>query len=174
MLKPLQGAYGLFCDTNTGQVINLRGYRPHVRLMELERSGRQMHASQVWQRYFVLRRWSVLLDLWPKLIAPSLLVSLTMCDQYIAERMPLHVVAEPLKVSRDPELERRIKRIEQHMGLEHDLPNPLGSPISTTLCLSNAQFIATVEGPADDMTPQFEMLRYCAVQLVGFEGGSYV
>ncbi len=166
-LLPIEGHRGLYRTPDTGQVLNERDFKPWSVLHEISKSGSNIFPCQA--RY-ILRRWSILLHPWPELISPSLVVSLCFAERYYIEKMPLLIIAEPMRRSEDDDLVRRIEALEEALKIK---PKQSPHDMDDLFVQNRIEGSVRIEGPSDALGHLMERLKYCRLQLNGLESRPY-
>jgi hypothetical protein len=157
----------LWRSDDTGMLMNPKDFSVWEKTAELRKGDRYFpHISPAAGECFLLMRWAVVLHPWSEVIPPSLNVDLIVNDFILIKEMPLFSIAEPLKRSKDCDIERRITKIEKQLGLSK-AKNPSGF-LGAQLINQNHKIQARINGPSDDLAPIMEMTKHCLLHLSGF------
>jgi len=187
-LVPVDNKPGLFRDTITGQVFNVREYRGSDLIFPFE--GGRAIPKESWQpepgASMALQAWSFLMYPWPEVIPVTLRAKLYVNGDIMAEG-PLFALAEPLVRAEDEEIRERLRVVEEKIETleiemkeakkEKDLSGDpravhIPSKIYPVTRLRNLvdmkhKLWAEIEGPGNDFVPLREKLELLALRLRG-------
>ena len=109
MLNPIEGCPSLYRDTDTGNVVNMRDFKPMDKTWPWPNVDIVLQAGESW----ILRNWSVVIHPFPEVIPPDIKVRFAV-NSLIWSEVPLFTIAEPLASSEA--FEQRAKRLEAALG----------------------------------------------------------
>lgn len=166
MLQPIESHPGLFRDSETSQIINLRDFGALDRLFPFDRWEPKEHpirlrAGESW----ILRQWSILMHPWPEVISPALTVVFEINQRCIAE-IPLFEAARPVARPENDAIKARIEALEKALGLRGRGATTFQCPIGRLLN-QNHHVNVRVTGPADDFTLLREMTKVFSLRVEG-------
>lgn len=159
MLRLVEGYTHLYRCTETNRIINLNDFYPFEVTANMR--GKRQSDSVVLadNERWIMQHWSVVLHPWVEVIPPSITVSLEVQNRELVRNMPLFRVAEPLKRSADSDLEKRLARIEAHMGLVADGRTD-GGKLDMEYVPCACTLRAELDGSADDLGSLFEHTQH--------------
>lgn len=171
-LVPVEKAPGMFRDTDTGQIFNIRDFRGSDLIFPFDNS--RVMPKAPWQpepgASVALQAWSFLMYPWPEVIPVTLRVELYVNGNTIAEG-PLFALAEPLVRAEDEEIRERLRVVEEKVkALEIGEDKKEGVyPVTRlkNLVNMNHKLWVKIEGPDEDFVPLRKKLELLALRLRG-------
>ena len=166
VLVPIEGLGGHFRDTETGQIIDVRGHMVLDRTFPFKgrtlRDRVRLQSGDKW----ALKEWSILIHPWPKTISTQLTVQLKINYGILAD-VPLFAIAEPLARPEDEELRKRLDVIEKQLNIGKP-KKPTGKLSNILLDAEYNPFLeAEVQGSHTVFTSLYEKVEVFELRLCG-------